>query len=298
MKRLVDRWGPARTSAAALAVMILLGGATFKVLKDEPGREMMDCARFSRVVLMGFAVANPDYSMRFNLVPDDECRPHPDHDDKIPPFDGSLEVFLGPRMSGMWTGEVPALSAEFRQHPSGEIRFPRPRPWRLTETITSPGSQDPKAENRLTLNTLKEMDWRRHRVHAVVTLKHPLDEAEVDDMHIIGLGETLLLSPGLDDKSFGWPYVYPGTIGGFNAFAGPKSTSRVEEFRRWVSLLKSEDEPALEQLGLDLSELRDRAEEGLIYGFTVINTPERVKRMVGNPKVRSVSVIDIAPEIP
>ncbi|GAA3143590.1 hypothetical protein GCM10010466_38190 [Planomonospora alba] len=245
---------------------------------------------------MGFAVANPDYSMKFNIVPDDKCRPHPDHNDKIPPFDGSLKISLGPRMPGVWSGKPPALSTEFRQDPSsGEIHFPTPEPWRLTETINPLQSQDPKAENRQTLNVLKEMHWSRHLVHAVVALKLPLSEEEVDDIYINGRDEALLLSPGLENKSFGWPYIFPGVIGGFDAYGGEERTSKTEQFRRWVSLLESKDEPTLRQLDLDLSELRDRADEGLIYGFTIINTPEVVKHMIKNPKVHSVSVIGVIP---
>ncbi|MFC4062467.1 hypothetical protein ACFOWE_29555 [Planomonospora corallina] len=296
MKQLVDRWGTARTSMAALTIAAVLGGAAFNLLEDEPGREMMDCARFSRVVLVGFAVAHPDYSVESGNSFPHECLPDPELDDEIPSFDGSLEVSIGPRMAGTLPREQPSLSIEFRQDPSGEIRFPEPDPWYLTEIMTSPESRDAKSENLLTLDTLKGMDWRRHRVHAFVALKNPLNEEEVNEIHAIGLNEMLLLSPGGGEKPFGWPYSFPGVIGGFDVSGGQASTSRVNEFRRWVSLLKAEDGPALKGLGLDLMELQDRAEEGLVHGFTVINTPEAVKRMAKNPKVRSVSVIDVIPE--
>ncbi|MEU4830159.1 hypothetical protein [Streptosporangium sp. NPDC023615] len=258
----------------------------------------MDCARFSRVVLMGFAVANPDQSMGFTLVPDDECRPHPDHDGRIPPFDGSLRVPLGHRMrAGKDLGEQRVPPAEFRQDPSGEIHLPVPRPWRLTEAMFSFGSGDPKATGLLRLGVPRRLNRHRAVVHAVVALKRPLREEEVNDLHAIGLDEVLLLSPGQDGKPFGWPFAYPGLVGGFDAFGSPGSTSRTAEFRRWVSLLQPQDAPALKRLGLDLPELRRRAGEGLVHGFTVISSPGVLEHMAKNPKARSVSLVDVVPEI-
>ncbi|MFD0885309.1 hypothetical protein ACFQ08_12205 [Streptosporangium algeriense] len=70
----------------------------------------------------------------------------------------------------------------------------------------------------------------------------------------------------------------------------------MEDFRRWVSMLRPEDTPALEGLGLGFSDLKERAQDGLIYGFTINGTAEFMAGLVKNPRVRSVSVIEITPD--
>ncbi|MFI6817892.1 hypothetical protein ACIBG7_36250 [Nonomuraea sp. NPDC050328] len=233
--------------------------------------------------------------MKFSSLPDEECRPAAFSDNKIPPFDGSLKVGIGPRMAGNWPHEAPALRTEFRQDTSGEIQVPRTEPWHLTDVLASFGDESAESGNRQTLSLLKDASWRHHSVHAAVELKKPLNEEEAGKIHDISLGEVALLSPGRGNKPIGWPFAFPGTIGDFHVSGGRPSTSRLEEFRQWVSLLQPEDEFALQAIGLDLTELRRSANDGLIHGFTIINTPEAIARMAKNPKVRSVRVIEIVP---
>ncbi|WP_329083024.1 MULTISPECIES: hypothetical protein [unclassified Streptosporangium] len=288
-----------RLVIAGIAACAMLLVASCTAGEKSPGSdiEAMDCARFSRVILMGFSVANPDYRMEYKLTPADECRLDSPPDDKPPSFSGSLMVKVGPRVVSGWPYDFPGMDTEFRQEPSGEIRIPHPGSWYLTELLNSFGGGDAGTENRQTVDLIKGLRPLKHIVHALVELREPLSEEEARKLHDIGIGEVVILSPGQGNKPVGWSFPYPGVIGGFDIYAGKKSVSRVREFQRWVSLLRPEDEPVLDELGLDLAELRDYAGKGRVYGFTIMNYPGVIKSLTKNPKVHSVRIIDVAPEV-
>lgn len=292
--RIMKRTGLVRAGAVALVVVVL--GVVVVNWTDAESRETaMDCERFSRVVLMGFSVAHPDYRMKYTSGPADECRPGPPPDREPPSFNGSLTVEVGPRVAGTGDAGFPGLRAEFRQEPSGDIRVPRAESWYLTELLNLFGSEDAGAANRQTLDVLKGLRPQKHLVHALVELREPLSEEEASKIYPIGIGEAVLLSPGRGKKPVGWSFPFPGVIGGFDIDGEGTSKSRVGEFQRWVSLLRPEDEPMLDEIGLDLSELRSHAGEGRVHGFTMMNSPGVIKSLVRNPKVHSVRVIDIVP---
>ncbi|WP_188195989.1 hypothetical protein [Nonomuraea sp. SYSU D8015] len=244
---------------------------------------------------MGFAVANPDYSTQFTLTPAEECRRSRPLEDEVTSFDGSLRIGVGPRIASTWPHDAPMVLTEFRQDVSGWLHVPKPVPWYLTELLATVGDANVKSGSHRTARLLKGMSSLRHSVHAVVELKEPLPEEQAGEIYGVQKNEVLLLSPGRGEKPIGWPYVFPGVIGAFDAYEDVEGPSRVAEFRRWVSLLREEDEPALEEVGLDLAELRLAAGEGLVHGFTVINTPDVVRHLAKDPQVRSVQVVEIVP---
>ncbi|MFI6505142.1 hypothetical protein [Nonomuraea typhae] len=269
----------------ALLLIVVVGQASFG--SGRAAEERMDCLRFSRVVLMGFTVANPDYSPEFTLVGPDACGRDA--------FDGSLWLGLGPRMASTWPHEAPMVMTEFRQDASGYLNLPQAAPWYMTELLTRIGNPDVKPDNRRTADLLKGTNWSNHLVHAVVELKKPLPEEQAAKLYTIQSGEVLLLSPGNGEKPIGWPFAFPGMIGAFNVFTSPRSTSRISEFRRWVSLLREEDSHALKVIGLSLQTLRSTAAEGMVHGFTIINAPDVIQRLAKNPLVRAVEVVEIVP---
>lgn len=285
-----------RASIAALVAVTAVGLIAAQILLVDQSDGKMDCDRFSRVVLMGFAVANPDYTMKSSISSADECSPWPSLEDEIPPFDGSLQVEIGPRMTATGPSELPAMQVEFRQDPSGQIYAPRPTPWHLTEVLATFGDEDAQPGSRQTVDLVKDLDALKYSVHAIVELKRPLSEKEANEIYrSSGLDEIAFLSSGARGRPIGWPFTYPGVYGTYNAAGNPPGTSQVQEFQRWVSLLRPEDATILDGLGLDLADLQSSAAAGLVYGFTVINTPEIAAYLAKHPKVRSVRVLEIVP---
>ncbi|WP_406315941.1 hypothetical protein OHA77_02895 [Streptosporangium sp. NBC_01639] len=287
MKRLTDRWGFMRVSAAALIAVVALGVTASYWPTFEPFKKDMDCARFSRVFLMGLSVANPDYYVNYHLEPAAEC------DESS--FAGSMRIGISPRLPESGLTGSPMLYATIRQDSPEVIDVPRLEPWKLTEALIAFGDETAEARNREVIELLRGLNAFKFHVQAVIELENPLNEEEVRGLHDIGIGEVALFSPGDGRKPIGWPFPYPCTVGVFDLCGDKESKSRVGEFRRWVSMLRPEDAPALEEFGLDLSNLQRRAQDGLIYGFTINNTAEAVTALAKNPKVRSVRVIEITP---
>ncbi|GAA5081493.1 hypothetical protein GCM10023259_089730 [Thermocatellispora tengchongensis] len=241
-------------------------------------------------MLNGLSVANPDY------------RPHWEYQHRKPacgpevsPFHRSVPIGLAPRSLGTAriVSDPPMWADEIGQSADGELALPRLGEWGMSAVIRSlgipgsPGEQD-------TVTTLSGVrdDFT---VQAVVELRSPLPEAGIADLW--ATPEVLFFSPAGPGKPLGWDWDSPGLncdgLRGFGFCEGGRSATSA--FRIWVSLLTEGDAPALEQIGLDLDELRRRADAGMIHGFVMSNLPGQVARVSRDPRVASVTVIDMVP---
>jgi hypothetical protein len=231
------------------------------------------------------AVANPDYRVI-----------HESQGEYRRVHDQSISFLIEPR----WP--APAPSKEFGRHlltlglsPEEGLQNPLLRPWHLTGILNSVDGQNGETRDvGEAASLLKSLENAEVRTSVVVELKEPLTEDEVKKIWPYQVDVALLSPAGPGGKSISWDYAGFCDSRGFKTCQMEGGSSLVGEFRHWVSMLRSGDGTGLFSLGLNLVDLQNSAQDGLYYGFILNAYPERVRRIIEDPRVWSVHVADVA----
>ncbi|GAA3532801.1 hypothetical protein GCM10022419_009930 [Nonomuraea rosea] len=239
----------------------------------------------ARVVLANaYAVGNPDYSINFKYLDDDDIQ--------ITPFGGSIEVHVEPRPPDPLFERPERLhSQNLHLSPDGSINVPQLPRWSMTEALSI--FSDEGEATRPSKENVDELLGRLGRgvsAVAVVKLKAPLEEEDIYRMQSGSEDiDMVLLSPGDHSrKPISWSKDFCAQRG-FEACSG----SPVQVFQRWVSLLDTSDITALAAFGLDLGELQKCAAAGLVYGFITSGDPVPMRRLLSNASIESLQVVDV-----
>ncbi|MFG1943437.1 hypothetical protein [Nonomuraea sp. NPDC048826] len=128
-------------------------------------------------------------------------------------------------------------------------------------------------------------------VTAVVELRTPMTSEQYESAHGVR-GDNILISSGLaGDVPLYWdrtPACEERRVA-----RNCDDLSLFEEFRAWVSLLRSADQSVLSAVGLQLPSVQEAAARGRIVGYVEDNTaPSELRRLLRDERVRAVHVID------
>ncbi|MER6505976.1 hypothetical protein ABT158_04145 [Nonomuraea sp. NPDC001636] len=74
---------------------------------------------------------------------------------------------------------------------------------------------------------------------------------------------------------------------------GDLEGNQLEEFRYWVSRLDQDADPLLRRVGLGLDDLRQRASQGLVYGYIDVASGKNQKRMLHSPLIAWVRIVNV-----
>ncbi|MER5624569.1 hypothetical protein ABT061_26410 [Streptosporangium sp. NPDC002544] len=125
----------------------------------------------------------------------------------------------------------------------------------------------------------------------VIDLAAPVDEKTVKTIWTDRIDAVILGSAGGAARS---PITWAGGACGAMGFdCGSASDSRLGEFRQWVAGLEEDDNAALRAFGLDLYELRKRADDGLIHGLVVTASPDDLQKVLKDSRVRWMRMADV-----
>ncbi|MGC5012852.1 hypothetical protein ACLQ2R_18990 [Streptosporangium sp. DT93] len=258
--------------------LFLLFGRGFGVWKEYTNNEK---ARL--VVVNAFAVGHPGNYVVFEDLKDEDI--------DVRPHEGSISVLLGPRS--------PYFDGTFQGHR-----------YRTSLKLLSSGALDPSwlMETGATraVDALSEGDETDVRsaaatlggiegqvaVTVFVWLTRPLGEDVAQESWRNGF-DTIFLGPlhtGISPISWSPSACNWRGIGNCDA---EMMRSPVGQFRRWASLLDEKDEPVLKQLNLDLQEIRDRAQQGLVHGYLATGHPDELIKLSKDPSVRQMQIVDV-----
>lgn len=242
--------------------------------------------RFVLVLKNAFAVANPDYEIDFDFMANGPV-----------PVDDGRRIPLAIEAQG---DSLKSVEMQWRDDlflsSGGKLKLPRMPERRMSRVLQKFGHPegDTSKETALLLASLAPDT----EVRAVIELKFPILESQMQGMWFSNLDAILLSSSQTSSKPISWD---GGAIicksRGFDICRGGQyPVALTEQFQQWVRLLKTEDEDLLHQLGLSLTELREVAGDGRIYGFIVTGAPNSVHALSNDPRVGTVKVTTLAPE--
>jgi hypothetical protein len=181
---------------------------------------------------------------------------------------------------------------------SGEAEVPQLPPTRMTPLLYG---AKPKVSHKASL--LIGRLPSNVVMTAVVELDRPMTIKELkkigDPTSIDVLLSPLRPPPGVAPRTDTWkskPLYWPS---GLPCAERDRPTcaddDQVSQFQAWVARLRDEDSKSLEEFGLDLSQMRKAAAEGLVYGYIVEGQPEVVRLDATGPEVKAAYIADITP---
>ncbi|MEV0197828.1 hypothetical protein [Nonomuraea sp. NPDC050691] len=281
MRKVHARWTYLAAGCAFVALLVVL-----LVRVSLSGDELSD-ERAHLVLRNALAVANPDYEIAFDWARGSWKRTERGRELSM----AFSEQGSGPEAHTTWTDAL-VLSH------SGDVRLPvipRSRMAAALEEFGAPARAGGAGESSALLKELPD----GLQVEGVVELRAPLDLMALRGLWTTNIDVFLLSGARPQGKPLSWDTgaVYCGSRGFDTCAAG--TTGRVpatEQFRRWVSLLREDDRPYLERVGLELSELRAAADEAKVHGWAMTASPGTFRALARDPRVRRVSVVSVTPE--
>ncbi|MFE3455879.1 hypothetical protein ACFXJ8_43980 [Nonomuraea sp. NPDC059194] len=238
-------------------------------------------ARF--VLANGFAASHPDYRIRIDetVKADVGLR------------SGNIPIELDPRPPHPLTRGPEAMRPEtIELLPSGGVAQPHLKPWRMTSAILGPAELQPvpmSANDRELLN----LHDPKHRLNAliVVWLSEPTAEEAVNFWLREGIDVAIFTEPNAARVPVSWDASFCGD----RALPCPKDQlmSASEGFKSWVSSLRNDDATLLNGIGLDLTDLRNRAKSGKMHGFIATAELEEIKFLSRRSQVKSIQLVSI-----
>ncbi|NJP90346.1 hypothetical protein HCN51_12940 [Nonomuraea sp. FMUSA5-5] len=268
-------------SSVIVLLLVAVGMGVFTQERTE-GDRRPSCERFRLVLLTGMAVANPDYYLHWPAYSSNQACFAKEYDMPFLP----------------WVGLSPRLLTVDPLRPMYTADFSTGRavadlgPWRMTEGIKSLGDPQRRPLKAETTEQLKRMGSGL-TVKAVVRLAKPMNEDEVRD--IASNPEVFLYAPRDEAKPISWDSGSSGnTCAGLRGFDFcAEARSATDSFQKWVSMLRSGDESALENLGLSLPELQEQAADMRVHGIIVWDSSQAMLRILSEPNVSAMSIADM-----
>ncbi|MGR6919799.1 hypothetical protein ACU635_36675 [[Actinomadura] parvosata] len=206
---------------------------------------------------------------------------------------GTARVSVEPRWASKSSAEIfGRFDLDIGPVAGGEVPTPLLRDWQLTEAIWAlDGETD---HGRLTTETVDRLKEIAHiedsRVELVVGFKKPLREDEVKRIWQ-PIPDVAFFSPPRDGHlPISWDYSGYCDARGFDDCNPDIRSSLMSGFRRWVGLLKPDDDEALDSFGIELSELKRRAADGLWYGMVLNAWVSRVEAIAKDSRVGVVLI--------
>ncbi|MEV4017430.1 hypothetical protein AB0J35_43765 [Nonomuraea angiospora] len=179
----------------------------------------------------------------------------------------------------------------------GFVESPYLRSWRVTDALQAlrdkPNHAKIKAQTTALAKKLGGIEELRATI--VVGFANPLTEEDVERISS-RVPDVALLSPPRSDSRLpiSWDYSGYCNARGFDDCNPDIRTSLTSGFRKWVSLLDSDDANALQSFDLNLSELRNSARQGLWYGAVYNAHIELVAELAADPRVSVILVGQVA----
>ncbi|WP_147269047.1 hypothetical protein [Sphaerisporangium album] len=258
------------------------------LIATQTGRHgLLGCERLRLVALNAFAATNPDYILDSGVGDDaQDCDSN---------YRDVLSVHIGPRMA---MADPPYWSDEISERSRSAVQVPSVQPWRMTNILAAMDEDEPTrlfGDTRAFIEKARGDSVLRHSaVQVVIYLDKAVSESAM--RKIWPDPGVIFLSGPLAGKPLSWEPTSFCRYRGFDTcHLSGNAEPLVTEFRRWVSLLEPKDSPVLEQFGLNIADLRSRASEGLVYGFTAKNIPDSISKLVADPRVRAAFVVDVRP---
>ncbi|MEV4565057.1 hypothetical protein AB0K12_14915 [Nonomuraea sp. NPDC049419] len=238
--------------------------------------------RRALVWVNALAVARPDY----HVVHEEQLlKRHQLEDDE------AVRVIVEPRWANWSHTEVfGRRTLELRD---GHISGAELPGWKLTGAIRAlSGAGDDRHLVLKRLDALAEVE--DVKVTVVVGFKKPMRENDVRHLWEKVPDVALFSPPEPDGLPTSWDYSGYCHARGFDDCDPDVRSSLTSSFRLWTSLLRESDREALAAFGVDLDDVRMRAEQGLWYGMITTAWPEDVKEMVEDPRVGSFAIGQVA----
>ncbi len=285
------RWRPHRVTVLLASIIL---AALVGLVVMTPARDpyclrspLVEGSRARLVLVNALAVANPDYQINFGDL--EAIRLARQEVSEICeegvafPLEARAPYSLSSGKS--WRARISFGSGD-------ALEIPRLRDWTLGMLSrqvgrTSPTSRPKTSEVRDVLKRMGE----DVQVQVMVSLTSPMAEEQAKRLLFPLKGfDLVFLSPGGAGKPPSWDFSFCEQRG----ISGcSERQSLVDSFRRWVSLLKAEDSPALAEFGLRLTELRDIAGEGKVYGFIASGGADEVEQLLARSEVAWGRIVNL-----
>lgn len=230
-----------------------------------------------RVLVNGFASANPDYGVSFLDSRRDEL--------PVSSQGGELRLVLSP-MPGILGNDL-RFESSIKLLADGSVETPRLWSSRISAAYRLLAFRTAPVEDML--DEVRGPFWAT----GVVWFKRPMTMAEVAAFwpHAI---QTVFFPPsarGAEAPPITWSATTTCTIGGMKKCED--SLSAVAQFQRWASSLTAQDYGLLEQTGMDGEEIKARAASGRIAGMLVTSDLTGMRQLARSPAVEGAQVVEV-----
>ncbi|MEU7897398.1 hypothetical protein AB0B45_31615 [Nonomuraea sp. NPDC049152] len=166
---------------------------------------------------------------------------------------------------------------------------PHLKPWRITSAIRDSASISLSPDDQDLLN----LHDPKHQLRAlvVVWLSEPTTEETVNFWLPNGIDVAIFTEQNPSRVPVSWDASFCGDRD--LHCPADQLMSASQGFKLWVSSLRNDDETLLNKIGLDLSDLRNRAKSGKMYGFIATAELEEIRSLSRRSQVGLVQVISV-----
>ncbi|WP_433256494.1 hypothetical protein ACQPYK_17620 [Streptosporangium sp. CA-135522] len=271
-----------RLGSLAIAVMVVLAGLVLlpvaaRTPSSDLWRNMYSTQDVWRVLVNGFASANPDYAVDY-LESDRENA-------SVSSRGSDLRLVLSP-MPGQLGNDL-RFETSIGLLPDGSIKLPKLWTTRISAAYRMLAFKTESVEDML--DEIQGPFWAT----AVVWFRRPLKEREVEAIwpHAV---ETVFFPPsarGAEASPITWSATTNCYSRGLQECE--QILSNVGQFQRWASSLTRKDQDLLELVGLDSDEIATRAASGLIAGILVTSDVSGIRQLAKKPVIEGAQVVEV-----